>query len=37
MPFLGFFRRKQVLQVIGKFAAILAGLLYLYKGIFSLI
>jgi sulfite exporter TauE/SafE len=37
MPFLGFFRRKQVLQVIGKFAAILAGLLYLYKGVFSMI
>jgi sulfite exporter TauE/SafE len=37
MPFLGFFRRKQVLQIIGKFAAILAGLLYLYKGIFSII
>jgi len=37
MPFLGFFKRKQVLQVIGKFAAILAGLLYLYKGVFSLI
>ncbi len=37
MPFLGFFKRKQVLQVIGKFAAILAGLLYLYKGVFSMI
>jgi sulfite exporter TauE/SafE len=37
MPFLGFFRRKQVLRMIGKFAAILAGLLYLYKGVFSLI
>ena len=37
MPFLGFFRRKQILQVIGKFAAILAGLLYLYKGVFSMI
>jgi len=37
MPFLGFFKRKHVLQVIGKFAAILAGLLYLYKGVFSLI
>jgi sulfite exporter TauE/SafE len=37
IPFLGFFRRKQVLQVIGKFAAILAGLLYLYKGVLSMI
>lgn len=37
MPFLGFFRRKHVLQVIGKFAAILAGLLYLYKGVFTMI
>jgi sulfite exporter TauE/SafE len=37
MPFLGFFKRKQILQVIGKFAAILAGLLYLYKGVISMI
>jgi sulfite exporter TauE/SafE len=37
MPFLGYFKRKQVLQVIGKFAAILAGILYLYKGVMSLI
>jgi sulfite exporter TauE/SafE len=37
MPFLGFFKRKQVLQVIGKFAAILAGLLYLYKGVSGMI
>jgi sulfite exporter TauE/SafE len=37
IPFLGFFRRRHVLQIIGKFAAILAGLLYLYKGIFSMI
>jgi sulfite exporter TauE/SafE len=32
LPFLGFFRRKQVLRVIGKFAAIIAGIFYLYKG-----
>lgn len=33
VPFIGFFRRHQVLRIIGKFAAILAGLLYLYKGV----
>jgi sulfite exporter TauE/SafE len=33
LPFIGFFRKQQVLRVIGKFASILAGLLYLYKGI----
>ncbi len=32
LPLLGFFRRKQVLRAIGKFAAIIAGLFYLYKG-----
>jgi sulfite exporter TauE/SafE len=31
-PLLGLFRRKQVLRVIGKFAAIIAGIFYLYKG-----
>jgi sulfite exporter TauE/SafE len=33
LPFLGFFKRRKVLRVIGKFAAILAGLIYLYKGV----
>lgn len=37
LPFIGFFRRQQVLRIIGKFAAVLAGMLYLYKGIFMLI
>jgi sulfite exporter TauE/SafE len=37
LPFIGFFRRQQVLQIIGKFAAVLAGLLYLYKGVIMLI
>jgi sulfite exporter TauE/SafE len=37
LPFLGFFKRKLVLQVIGKFAAILAGLFYLYKGFILLL
>jgi sulfite exporter TauE/SafE len=32
LPFIGFFRRQQVLRIIGKFAAVLAGLLYFYKG-----
>lgn len=34
LPFIGFFRRKQSLQIIGKFAAIIAGCYFLYKGIF---
>jgi sulfite exporter TauE/SafE len=33
LPFIGFFRRQQVLRIIGKFAAILAGFIYLYKGL----
>jgi hypothetical protein len=37
LPFIGFFRRQQVLRVIGKFAAIIAGTLYLYKGIVLLL
>jgi sulfite exporter TauE/SafE len=37
LPFIGFFRRQQVLRIIGKFAAILAGIMYLYKGIIMLI
>jgi sulfite exporter TauE/SafE len=32
LPFLGLFRRQQVLRTIGKFAAIVAGVFYLYKG-----
>ncbi len=34
LPFIGFFHRKQSLAIIGKFAAIIAGLYFLYKGIF---
>jgi sulfite exporter TauE/SafE len=37
LPFLGIFKRQNVLRIIGKFAAILAGLIYLYKGLFMLI
>ena len=37
LPLIGFFRKQQVLRIIGKFAAILAGLLYLYKGMVLLI
>lgn len=33
LPLIGAFKKQQALRVIGKFAAILAGLLYLYKGI----
>ena len=36
-PFIGFFRRQQVLRIIGKFAAILAGFYYFYQGLFMLI
>ncbi len=32
VPFIAFFRRQHILRIIGKFAAILAGLLYFYKG-----
>jgi sulfite exporter TauE/SafE len=37
LPFIGFFRRQQVLRIVGKFAAILAGIIYLYKGIIILV
>jgi sulfite exporter TauE/SafE len=37
MPFIGFFRHKQALRIVGKFAAILAGFIYLYKGIVLMI
>ncbi|MFN8258471.1 MAG: sulfite exporter TauE/SafE family protein [Bacteroidales bacterium] len=33
MPFIGVLHRARVLQIIGKFAAILAGFIYLYLGI----
>jgi sulfite exporter TauE/SafE len=33
LPFLGFFKKQEALRIIGKFAAILAGLIYLYKGV----
>ncbi len=33
LPFLGFFRRKEVLQYIGKFAAGITGIIFLYNGI----
>jgi len=36
-PFIGFFKRQQVLRIIGKFAAIFAGLYYFYQGFFMLI
>ena len=37
LPFIGFFRRQQVLRIVGKFAAIIAGIIYLYKGIIFLV
>lgn len=36
-PFIGFFRRQDILRIIGKFAAILAGLFYFYRGLIMLI
>ena len=36
LPFIGVFRRRHVLQIIGKFASVLAGLIYLYKGVILL-
>jgi sulfite exporter TauE/SafE len=33
MPLIGLFRRQQVLRIIGKFAAILAGMFYFYTGV----
>jgi sulfite exporter TauE/SafE len=37
LPFIGFFKQHKVLRVIGKFAAIIAGLIYLYKGILMIL
>jgi sulfite exporter TauE/SafE len=37
MPFAGMFKRQHVLRIIGKFAALLAGILYFYKGLLLLI
>lgn len=37
MPFAGIFRKQQVVRIIGKFAALLAGILYFYKGLIILI
>jgi len=33
LPFIGIFKKQNVLRIIGKFAAIMAGILYLYRGI----
>jgi sulfite exporter TauE/SafE len=32
LPFIGFLKRQQVLRIVGRFAAILTGIIYLYKG-----
>lgn len=37
MPVAGMFKRQHVLRIIGKFAALLAGILYFYKGLILLI
>jgi len=37
LPFLGLFQRQKALRTIGKFAAIIAGAVYLYKGILIII
>lgn len=36
-PLIGFFRRQQVLRIIGKFTAIFAGLYFFYQGLIMLI
>jgi sulfite exporter TauE/SafE len=36
-PFIGFFRRQHVFRIIGKFAAIITGLLYFYMGLVILL
>lgn len=33
MPFIGMFRKQQAIRIIGKFAAIIAGIIYFYKGL----
>jgi sulfite exporter TauE/SafE len=33
LPFIGFFKRQHVLRIVGKYAAILTGVVYLYKGL----
>jgi len=37
LPFIGLFKKQAFLRVIGKFAAIIAGLIYFYKGVILLI
>jgi sulfite exporter TauE/SafE len=37
MPFAGIFMRQQVIRITGKFAALLAGIIYFYKGLVLLI
>ncbi len=37
LPFIGFFKRQQAFRIIGKFAAILTGLIFLYKGTFMIL
>jgi sulfite exporter TauE/SafE len=37
MPIAGMFKRQHILRIIGKFAAMLAGFLYFYKGLLLLI
>lgn len=37
LPFIGLFRRQLILRIVGKFAAILTGLFYLYQGIFMVL
>jgi len=37
LPFIGIFKRKNILRIIGKFAAIIAGLIYFYKGVLMII
>jgi sulfite exporter TauE/SafE len=36
LPFIGILKKQNALRIIGKFAAILSGLVYLYKGLFMI-
>ena len=37
LPFIGIFKKQNILRTVGKFAAIIAGMLYLYKGLFMIL
>lgn len=37
LPFIGVLKQKQIFPIVGKFAAIIAGSIYLYKGLLTII